>query len=58
MTENHNVLHTAMNRFEFDGDTEMLLLLARKILSVRFHLAVANVSNHWHTVEHDQRLTF
>ena len=39
---------------------EVLLLLARKILSVKRHLAVTNVSSHWyyfiHTMEHDQRL--
>ena len=29
-------------------DTEVLLLLARKILSVKRHLAVTNVSNHWY----------
>ena len=41
--------------------SEVLLLLARKILSVKRHLAVTNVSSHWyllfiHTMEHDQRL--
>ena len=29
--------------------TEVLLLLARKILSVKRHLAVTNVSNHWYS---------
>ena len=28
--------------------TEVLLLLARKILSVKRHLAVTNVSSHWY----------
>ena len=47
LTHAHTI-RSEMKSTLLHNSTEVLLLLARKILSVKRHLAVTNVSSHWY----------